>query len=253
MIPASASGLWSEKPCTICSRSSCGVAAAMPLSASASSRSRRPSICSSGGSAASSATSTPSGIAAWLAARAQNPCGSSSPSGGSSDGMNVSQSAASVTRWRSSNRSLVARAANVSPIACAHLGVVGQVVGVAGRRVAGRDQQRLALRVLADPVGAVARAEARGLPAAHRQLERRVVDLRVVDHRRPRPRSAARAPRRGARRGSRPRPAARTGRRWRARPPARRRAPTSPAGSGRRSPRSCSASSGRRRSSTVGR
>ena len=50
---------------------------------------------------------------------------------------------------------------------------------------------RLALRVLADPVGAVAGPEARGLPAAHRQLERDVVDLRVVDAARRRPRSAA--------------------------------------------------------------
>ena len=53
------------------------------------------------------------------------------------------------------------------------------------RRVARVDHQRLALRVLADPVRAVARAQPGGLPAAHRQLERRVVQLRVVDDRRP--------------------------------------------------------------------
>ena len=68
----------------------------------------------------------------------------------------------------------------------AGLGVVGEVVGVARRRVPGGHHQRLATGVLADPVGAVARAEPGLLPAAHRQLERRVVELRVVDHRRPR-------------------------------------------------------------------
>src|SRR3954452_15341611 len=44
-----------------------------------------------------------------------------------------------------------------------------------------RDQDRLLARVLAYAAGAVARAEARLLPAAHRQLERGVVDHRVVD------------------------------------------------------------------------
>ena len=44
-----------------------------------------------------------------------------------------------------------------------------------------RDEQRLLLGVLADAVGAVARAQPAGLGAAHRQLERGVVDVRVVD------------------------------------------------------------------------
>src|SRR5205823_1510897 len=43
------------------------------------------------------------------------------------------------------------------------------------------DEDRLLLAVLADAAGAVARAEARRLRAAHRQLQRRVVDQRVVD------------------------------------------------------------------------
>ena len=58
---------------------------------------------------------------------------------------------------------------------------VGQHVDLAGRRVAGGDEDRLPARVLADPVGAVPRAEAGLLPAAHRQLESRVVELGVVD------------------------------------------------------------------------
>ena len=56
--------------------------------------------------------------------------------------------------------------------------------GTCGARGAARRRGRsgaTALRVLADAVGAVARAESRLLPAAHRQLERAVVDLRVVD------------------------------------------------------------------------
>ena len=44
-----------------------------------------------------------------------------------------------------------------------------------------RHDDRLLGAVLADAARAVARAEARGLRAAHRQLERRVVDHRVVD------------------------------------------------------------------------
>ena len=68
----------------------------------------------------------------------------------------------------------------------AGLGGVGEVMRVARGGVTGHDHQRLALRVLADPFGAVARAEPRRLPAAHRQLERGVIRLRVVDDRRPR-------------------------------------------------------------------
>ena len=65
------------------------------------------------------------------------------------------------------------------------LRAVGEVMRIPRRRVARVDHQRLALRVLADPVRAVARAQPGGLPAAHRQLEGRVVQLRVVDDRGP--------------------------------------------------------------------
>src|SRR4051794_14316716 len=58
--------------------------------------------------------------------------------------------------------------------------LVGEHVDVALEGEA-RHQQRLRAAVLADPGRAVARAEAGILPAAHRQLERDVVDLRVVD------------------------------------------------------------------------
>src|SRR5215208_6745463 len=44
-----------------------------------------------------------------------------------------------------------------------------------------RHQQRLLAGVLADAAGAVARAEPGRLPAAHGQLEREVVQLRIVD------------------------------------------------------------------------
>src|SRR4051794_17480150 len=59
-------------------------------------------------------------------------------------------------------------------------GLVGEHVEVALGREAG-DQQRLLARVLADPPGPVARAHPRRFPPAHRQLEREVFELRVVD------------------------------------------------------------------------
>ena len=62
-----------------------------------------------------------------------------------------------------------------------HIAHVGEHVELAGRRPGGGDEDRLPARVLADPVGAVPGAEAGLLPAAHRQLQRRVVELRVVD------------------------------------------------------------------------
>src|SRR3954468_17983662 len=59
-------------------------------------------------------------------------------------------------------------------------GLVREHVHVAlGRQP--RDQQRLLAAVLADAARAVALPHPRRLPAAHRQLERDVVDLRVVD------------------------------------------------------------------------
>src|SRR6478735_4842078 len=61
------------------------------------------------------------------------------------------------------------------------LRVVGQHVDVLVRRREARDEQGLLLRVLADAPGAVAGAHAGVLPAAHGQLERDVVQLRVVD------------------------------------------------------------------------
>ena len=100
------------------SRASCGVAAAIPFSASESRRARRPATCTSSSPACSSAISIPSGTLRCEAARSQKPLRSSSPAGGSSAGMNVSQSAASVARCASLNSSLVARAANVSAIVC---------------------------------------------------------------------------------------------------------------------------------------
>src|SRR5579875_485086 len=59
-------------------------------------------------------------------------------------------------------------------------GTVGEHERLALERPAG-DEQRLGLAVLADAAGAVARAEPGGLPAAHGQVERRIVDLGVVD------------------------------------------------------------------------
>ncbi len=114
--PASASGLASLNACTIASRASCGIAAAIPLAASESSSPRRPATWTSSRPACSRAISIPSGTLRCEAARSQNPLRSSSPAGGSSEGMKVSQSAASVARCASSNSSLVASAAKVSPI-----------------------------------------------------------------------------------------------------------------------------------------
>ena len=65
--------------------------------------------------------------------------------------MNVSQSAISVARWASLRMSLVASAANASPIAWLACGAVGEVVGVARRRVARAttisDWRRVYLRI----------------------------------------------------------------------------------------------------------
>ena len=58
---------------------------------------------------------------------------------------------------------------------------VREHVQVARRGVARGDHQRLPLRVLADPVRPVSRAQPGRFPAAHRQLQRAVVELGVVD------------------------------------------------------------------------
>ena len=115
-MPASASESASLKPRTIRSRASRGVPAAMPFAASWSRSERSPAICSSASPAPSSATSKPSGTARSEAARPQNSAWSSSPAGGSSAGMNVSQSARSVARWASEKRSLAASAATGSGV-----------------------------------------------------------------------------------------------------------------------------------------
>ena len=93
----------------------------------------------------------------------------------------MSQKASSVRRCAFVNTSLVARALIAAATCLGDLGRVRVHVELARRRVARGDQERLALGVLADPVRPVARPHPRRLPAAHRQLERAVVELSVVD------------------------------------------------------------------------
>ena len=197
-----------------------GVAAAIPFSASESSSARRPSICSSVELGLQQRDLDPLGHA--RRARRRGPRSRAGPRRPRA----VERGDEGVAE-RDQGRPLgvVEEVAGRQrrerlPDRLARLRAVGEVVGVARRaRSRASTISDWRLRVLADPVRAVARAQPGLLPAAHRQLERRVVELRVVDASRSRPRPGARPPRRAPRRGSRPRPGARTGPRSRARSP----------------------------------
>ena len=91
------------------------------------------------------------------------------------------------------------------------------------KRVTTEDCLRAYLRIPSLPV---ARAEAGGLPAAHRHLQRQVAHLVLVHVGHARLEPATRSTRRARCPSSTPRPGGRTGSRWPARSPPRRRRPS---------------------------
>ncbi len=101
--------------------------------------------------------------------------------GGASDGTNVSQSFAKRHPLGVGQQLAGRRELDRLGDPQRDLGVEGQVVGLARLRGGRGHDDRLLGGVLADPVGAVAAAETRRLPSAHRKLQREVVDLGVVD------------------------------------------------------------------------